>query len=260
MNAAGNDIYIRPAGSVGLVLVDDLKAHALAQLKRDGLAPAVVVETSPANYQAWLRVSQEPIPPEQATAAARILATRYGGDIASADFRHYGRLAGFTNRKPQHRQANGQFPYVLLRGASGTLATNAAALLSEATTHLSSPQVARKDHLVPPPTYRVGGDKTPGETYAFYATRIIARYPSTDASRLDWMVCRDIASASLAVDEHYLEQALLEGSPRLAERKAGHVENYVAHTARKVMSNAHVIAARLAQEQAVGSEQSSELL
>ena len=41
-NAQGNDIYIRPAGSVGLVLLDDLDGPAIALLTGDGLAPAVV--------------------------------------------------------------------------------------------------------------------------------------------------------------------------------------------------------------------------
>src|SRR6266571_4608132 len=83
MNALGRDIYVRPAGSAGLILLDDLAPTALLRLKSDGLAPAVTVETSPGNYQAWLRVAQEPIAPEQATMVARILAERYGGDPAS---------------------------------------------------------------------------------------------------------------------------------------------------------------------------------
>jgi len=41
-----------------------------------------------------------------------------------------------------------------------------------------------------------------------------------------------------------LQQALREGSPHLAERKAGHVEKYVALTASKVMQDAHVLDAR----------------
>jgi len=35
--------------------------------------------------------------------AARDLAERYGGDPRAAAWRHYGRLAGFTNRKPDSR-------------------------------------------------------------------------------------------------------------------------------------------------------------
>ncbi len=126
MNAQGNDIFIRPAGSLGLLLLDDLDAPTIARLRSDGLAPALVVETSPGNYQAWVRVSHEPVPEDQATAAARILAERYGGDPNSADWRHYGRLAGFTNRKPKHAQVTGMQPYVLVRDANGAAAEQGA--------------------------------------------------------------------------------------------------------------------------------------
>ncbi|HET8627468.1 MAG TPA: DNA-primase RepB domain-containing protein, partial [Thermomicrobiales bacterium] len=47
LNARGSDLYLRPAGSTGLVFVDDLTREALARLRADGVAPAVVVESSP---------------------------------------------------------------------------------------------------------------------------------------------------------------------------------------------------------------------
>ena len=40
------------------------------------------------------------------------LAERYGGDLASIDWRHLGRLAGFANQKPQHRDSRGHAPWV----------------------------------------------------------------------------------------------------------------------------------------------------
>lgn len=245
VNAQGHDIYIRPAGSVGLILADDLDAAALEHLKSDGLAPAVIVETSPGNYQAWLRISQEPIPPEQATAAARIVAERYGSDTNSADWRHFGRLAGFTNRKQKHRQTNGMQPFVLLIETQGVAAERGAQLLQEAKAHLRAVRETPAASQVPSPLLPTpNGLQTPGEAYAHYAARIIARYPNADYSRLDWMVCRDIASGNLAVDEPYLQQALRDGSPHLAERKAGHLEDYVVRTASKVMHDSGVCAAR----------------
>ena len=51
-------IYVRPAGAHGLSLVDDLKAATLVRMKADGFAPAAVVETSPGNFQAWLKHGQ----------------------------------------------------------------------------------------------------------------------------------------------------------------------------------------------------------
>jgi hypothetical protein len=48
------------------------------------------------------------------------LADKFGGDRGAADWRHYGRLAGFTNRKQKYRdQETGLHPFVKLISASG---------------------------------------------------------------------------------------------------------------------------------------------
>ena len=88
MNAKGNDIYIRPAGEHGLVLMDDLTPGALRNMARDGFAPAATVETSPGNFQAWVKLSDKALPADVRHIAARGLAQRYGGDPNSADSRH----------------------------------------------------------------------------------------------------------------------------------------------------------------------------
>src|SRR5260363_117165 len=56
--AKGADIYVRPAGeeNQGLVLVDDLTKGQIDRMKSEGYAPVAVVETSPLNHQAWVRL------------------------------------------------------------------------------------------------------------------------------------------------------------------------------------------------------------
>src|SRR6266851_2898914 len=53
-NAKGAHIYIRPAGVHSLSLIDDLTAEFIERMKADGFEPAVVVESSPNKFQAWL--------------------------------------------------------------------------------------------------------------------------------------------------------------------------------------------------------------
>jgi hypothetical protein len=120
-NRRGRNIYIRPAGEHDLSLVDDLNPANLHAMKRAGFAPAAVVETSPGNFRAWLK-HHRPLTKELGTAAARELAREFGGDIGAADWRHFGRLAGATNRKSRHFRADtGYYPFVLLREASGEI-------------------------------------------------------------------------------------------------------------------------------------------
>lgn len=117
-NLNGRNIYIRPAGTHSLSLVDDLTALSVHRMRTGGFAPAVVVETSPCNFQAWLQHGVT-LHKTLSTAVAKALAKEFEGDQGSADWRHFGRLAGFTNRKEKYRQAGGRFPYVRLVEATG---------------------------------------------------------------------------------------------------------------------------------------------
>jgi hypothetical protein len=111
-NRDGRNIFCRPNGEHHLSLVDDLDSSAVMEMKRSGFRPALVVETSPQNFQAWLNHGRV-LPRTLSTAVAKELAAKFGGDAVAADWRHFGRLAGFTNRKEKYRNAStGLFPFV----------------------------------------------------------------------------------------------------------------------------------------------------
>jgi hypothetical protein len=130
-NRDGRNIYIRPKGEHHLSLVDDLTQEAIGRMKVTGFSPAVVVETSPGNFQAWLKHPVR-LDKEVGTAAARALAQRFGGDIGAADWRHFGRLSGFTNRKEKYRDATtGLHPFVKLVEACGAVYPEAQLFLKE---------------------------------------------------------------------------------------------------------------------------------
>lgn len=109
-------IYVRPLGDENrrFTLLDDLTTEMVDGLGRAGYAPSALVETSPGNFQAWLK-HQRPLEGRLATFAAHVLAERFKADPSAAGWRRYGRLPGFTNRKPEHRKADGNYPFVLLR-------------------------------------------------------------------------------------------------------------------------------------------------
>jgi len=118
-NARGAHVFIRPNGAHALSLVDDLSPEAIAQMTNGGFQPALVVETSPGNFQVWLNHGRILFNRTFSTQVAKELARRFGGDLSSADWRHFGRLAGFTNQKRNRRLRSGFPPFVRLHECEG---------------------------------------------------------------------------------------------------------------------------------------------
>jgi hypothetical protein len=250
MNAKGNDIYIRPAGEHGLVLVDDLKPEALKAMQDRGYTPAATVETSPGNYQAWVKLSDKPLSAEARRIAAQGLAKAFGGDMNSADSRHYGRLAGFTNQKPQHTR-DGRQPYVLAHDCPGKVATAAPAYLERIEQGLdkAEAQKERETRLEAIKEVKTGY-KTydPVREYQRQAQRLMMKYgDKADLSRMDWMIAIDMAKSGNWTQQE-VEKGICEASPALESRKTGHIEDYAKRTAEKAWAAPEVQAHR--QEQA----------
>jgi len=252
MNAKGNDVYIRPAGEHGLVLVDDLKPQALERMKAEGFAPAATIETSPGNYQAWVKLSDKPLSADVRRIAAQGLAKQYGGDPNSADSRHYGRLAGFTNQKPQHAR-DGRQPYVLAHDCPGKAARAAPAYLERIEQHLdrATAQQEREKRLEALETAKPGGygsQYDPVKEYQRQAQRLMQRYgKEADFSRLDWMIATDMAKSGRFTAQD-IEKGIRECSPHVESRKAGHVEDYARRTAANAWVAPEVQAHRQEQE------------
>ena len=122
-NTTGSSIYVRPARALEAhpwILVDDLTAAALEKLKA-GHPPGIVVETSPANFQAWIRI-QRAVAVDIRTSIARTLKTLYDADPGAVGGTQFGRLPGTTNRKPSRRLADGRAPFAALRHAGPEVA------------------------------------------------------------------------------------------------------------------------------------------
>jgi RepB DNA-primase from phage plasmid len=215
-NSEGFDVYFRPYAldhNAGYILVDLDEAHpkVWAAMRDHGHEPCAVIETSPGHatcvphLQAWIRVSAEPLPPKVATPISRHLARLYQADRASADWRHVGRLAGFTNQKPQRRLPSGWPPWVKLRHAAAGLASNSRSLV-EAAVHGStqrptmvrvSPDATIFQRAAPASKASVGPALTPTEAVAVYQIwlnrlQIPQRFPRTDWSIADLWIAKEL--------------------------------------------------------------------
>jgi len=220
-NREGYDVYFRPyignlnAGYI-LLDLDRPLPGILASLRAQGHEPSVVVQSSPGRMQAWIRVTRDPLPPALATRIAKRLAQLYAADLASADWRHVGRLAGFTNRKPPRCQGDGLPPWVKLIYARGCLARGGATLIERVAAELpacapwSRPAQRHPSGLAS----HTALDSTAMQTlYQACLTRlrILERYPSPDWSIADKWVARELLQTGTPLAA--VAEVLRHGSP-----------------------------------------------
>ena len=234
-NREGCDIFIQPAASdqnAGYLLVDldCADAHVIDRMRRNGHHPCVVLETSSGHLQAWVHISTRALDPRIATALARQLAHTYGGDLASADWRHLGRLAGFTNQKPSRRSHSGYAPWVKIVHASAGLAPGAESLI-ESARHLGQPT----GHSAGPADRHTAAAPTSisaAQACAIYQDcltrwRIVERFGSPDWSIVDLWVARHLLAQGRPTDQ---VQAIIQlGSPQFP-RNHGNPSDYLHRT------------------------------
>ena len=221
-NREGCDVYLYPYAedqNAGYILIDLDQADpaVLSAMRANGHEPCVVLQTSPGNWQAWVHVSSPPLPPALATAVGRYLAHLYGGDRASTDWRHLGRLAGFTNQKPQRRHSHGYPPWVKVIHTAAGLASHADGLLQaageEAATANTEPHSS---------TCSAAGQRTvpvsvpvaqAREVYQSWMRRwhIAQRFAQPDWSIVDLWVARALLGQGISPAD--VQQILRLGSP-----------------------------------------------
>jgi hypothetical protein len=224
-NREGCDVYIWPYAedqNAGYLLLDlDRTAPPILEtMSANGHEPCVVLQTSPGHFQAWIHVSTLPLKPAVATAIGKRLARTYGGDLASADWRHLGRLAGFTNQKPQ-RRTGGYAPWVKIVHARAGLARSAETLLQSVT--LMPAHTGQRDN-----GYPITGNHTSraasiglaqaAEIYQswIHRWRIAERFTQPDWSIVDLWIARKLLSQGIPAEQ--VQDILRLGSPHFPRR------------------------------------------
>ena len=246
-NRLGFNVYLWPyaerrnAGYIFLDL-DHARPDVLQDMRIHGHEPCVVLETSPGHLQAWVHVSTKPLKPAVATTLGRLLAERYGGDRASTDWRHLGRLAGFRNFKPATCALTGLAPTVQILYAEPVLASAAQQLLDVAQEWLAlyakpTPPIHSATSSVSP-TQELGAVSrphsgiTPKGAAAVYQRwlqrwHIRQRFPQPDWSIVDlWLASKLLAQHTPPAQVMEILRLGSPGSPR----NHGDPEDYLRRT------------------------------
>lgn len=233
-NREGCDVYIQPYAAErnpGYILVDlDRTGLAIVETMRAaGHDPCVVLETSPGNLQAWVHVSATPIAPAIASQIGKQLAHPYGGDLASTDWRHLGRLAGFTNQKPQRHNWQGHAPWVRVLYAHAGVASQGAALLDAAEYRLGCPSSLAPFPHLSPAAADTSARAAAAKVYARWLDRlrILERFPQPDWSIADKWVAKELLQRGTAAPQ--VAAILRSGSPGFP-RQHSHPDDYLRRT------------------------------
>ncbi|MBW4590120.1 MobA/MobL family protein [Aetokthonos hydrillicola Thurmond2011] len=249
-NANGRHIYVRPAphpngDSQGLILIDDIDRVTAEELRGKGLEPSVVVETSPKNCQVWVRMGDR-MTRDESSHLAKILTKEAGGDPGSAGYQHYGRLAGFTNRKSDHLDVySGKYPWVTVEYARQQQATRVGHFLALARDAAAKEAAVREDAVQQRASLlqldaEAGELKRAAHIFKTISTSVERKYGIKDGNRRDWAALKRMAKRGYSLEA--LEYALTH-SADLETRKKGHEEDYIRRTIDKISHDPDVLAA-----------------
>lgn len=226
-----------------LVFVDDLGPEQVQGLSGLELEAALVVETSGNNFQAWIRVSHENQPPAVLKEIAATLAYELGTDRGCIALGHFGRMAGLLNRKPAHaRDAGGPPLAQVVISRPEAVAARGPQLVRAALRELAVrvPVGNMKHARAKPAMASVDRARDPGAAVDLdrlaewvrrhhdeQRRRYVAAY---NASIVDFQVAREMLRNGIAFDD--VVGTIVQHSPDIARRKAGHVLDYARRTAR----------------------------
>ena len=192
IQARGENIYYTPLSQDRHhILIDDMSAQSVNRLRADGFQPAVILLSSPGNFQCILTI------PKLGTEFDRQVGNRLTeqlnrqyGDKNLSGCIHPHRAPGFENRKPKHRREDGSFPEVRLIAASRLECPKALALSRQLNSHLEEANRKARERAA-----RVGAAASfagfPGSPVAAYHAHFndIHRHMVVeDASRVDAMI------------------------------------------------------------------------
>lgn len=219
-NAKGSDIFIRPKDNHNpkALVVDNLDKSQINRLMKTGFEPSVIVEKTPENFTAWIRISDNAITPPAASQASLMLSRTVGGTPIREEWI---RLAGFTNQRPEHTTHEGLSPMVTCHTALNRTASRGDFLIgiTEDLLERKSIDKEKQERL----------KAIQGSPEGFYGRDAVMHYrmqlkrltedqgSSLDLSKADEIITKALAKKRYSKDE--LIEALNKASPEAVSRK-----------------------------------------
>ena len=188
LQGRGENIYYTPLSrNRHHILIDDMSEESLERLQRRGFQPAVILQSSPGNFQCILTV------PKLGTEFDRDVGNRITerlnreyGDKKLCGCIHPHRAPGFENRKPKHRKEDGTYPQVRLLFAERRQCPKALELTRWIDREYA--EAARKRRLTRPAPSSSLRPGDPASAYYAHLDNIRKHLVIEDYSRVDAMI------------------------------------------------------------------------
>lgn len=216
----GENIYYTPlSDDRHHILIDDMTRDSLQRLQEDGFRPAVVLESSPGNYQCLLTI------PKLGTEFDRDVGNRITerlnreyGDKKLCGCIHPHRAPGFENRKPKHKREDGGYPQVKLLFAERRECGKALALARKIDHEYAEDAEKRKAErrTFQPPTSRPGD---PAAAYYAHLENIRRHLSIEDYSRVDAMIALRLRSNGHSRES--VEETIRACAPTIRDSEKG---------------------------------------
>ena len=192
IQSRGENIYYTPLSQDRHhILIDDMSAQSVNKLRADGFQPAVILLSSPGNFQCILTIPKlgTEFDRQVGNRITELLNRRYGDKNLSGCI-HPHRAPGFENRKPKHRREDGGYPEVKLIAAARVECPKALALSQQLSSNLEKEDRKARERAarVRTDTSFVGSPGSPIAAYHAHFNDIHRHMAVEDASRVDAMI------------------------------------------------------------------------
>ena len=219
LQQCGENIYYTPlSDNRHHILIDDMTEESLQRLKQDGFRPAVVLQSSPGNFQCILTV------PKLGTEFDRDVGNRITerlnreyGDKKLCGCIHPHRAPGFENRKPKHRKEDGRFPLVRLLFADRRECAKALEVTRQIDREYREAALKRQKHSPVMPSRAIPG--SPTAAYYAHLENIRKHITIEDHSRVDAMIALRMRANGHSRES--VAETIRDCAPTIREQKTG---------------------------------------
>jgi hypothetical protein len=220
LNSRGENIYLTPlSDKYYFILVDDLSKENLEWFLKDGFKPCAILESSPENFQAILKIPKNETENEIGNKLIRNLNQTYG-DPNLAGVIHPHRAPGFYNQKEKYK-INNESPSVNLVYVESTTCEKSIKLFEEIKKELLSKEKEKKIELKNENKMKLNSID-PGSAYKAHIENIAENLlkkndqQNLDWSRLDWMAAQRMKITGFEKDQIF--SAIVENGKNLREQ------------------------------------------